>query len=455
MKAMLAALSGNGIVARALRGAGWTTIGFVVSQAARLAFNLILTRLLYPEIFGLMALVQIFLVGLAMFSDVGLGPSIIQNKRGDEPDFLNTAWTIQIIRGVILWLATCALALPVANFYNEPLLAQLLPVAGLALLVGGFNPTRIETANRHLNVRPIVLIDIGLQLIGSIIMVVLAVVTRSVWALVVGGVISAGLKVVLFHLFLPGPNNRFRWEPAAAHELLHFGKWIFFSTAVGFVFLHGDKAILGKYLTLDLLGIYNIGHFLATAPLYLAAAIINRIFVPLYRDNPPAESAQNFRKVRWMRFALTSALVSMTLFIAFAGVPMIRFLYDPRYALAGGIVVAISCVQTFQIIGMTYDQAALAAGDSRNFFLLYATRALVQIPFFIIGVEMAGLMGAIAGQGLALLLVHPMVIWLARRHGVWDPWHDLIYMIIAISLGALALWLNWSAVAPLAGFAHP
>lgn len=455
MKALREALSGNGIAARAVRGAGWATIGFVASQAIRLAFNLILTRLLFPEAFGLMALVQVFLVGLTMFSDVGLGPSIMQNKRGDDPDFLNTAWTIQVIRGVCLFLATCALALPVANFYGEPMLAPLLAVAGLVLLIGGFNPTRIETANRHLAIRPVVLIDIGSQVIGALAMVAWALATRSVWSLLVGGIVSAVSRLVLAQLLLPGPFNRFRWEAQSVRELVHFGKWIFFSTAVGFIILQGDKAILGKYLTLDLLGIYNIGHFLATAPLYLAGAIINRIFIPLYRDNPPAESAQNFRKVRWMRFALTGGLLTMTLLIALAGVLIVNILYDPRYALAGGIVVAIACAQTIQLVGMTYDQAALAAGDSRNFFILYATRGLLQIPFFIIGVEMAGVVGAIAGQALALLLLHPMVIWIARRHGVWDPWHDLVYMATALSVGALAVWLNWSAIAGLTWFGHP
>jgi O-antigen/teichoic acid export membrane protein len=452
MKALREALSGNGIGARAVRGAGWATFGFVASQAIRLAFNLILTRLLFPEAFGLMALVQVFLVGLTMFSDVGLGPSIMQNKRGDEPDFLNTAWTIQVIRGALLWIGTCALALPVANFYNEPMLAQLLPVAGFVLFIGGFNPTRIETANRHLSIKPVMLIDIGSQVIGAVAMVAWALATKSVWSLVVGGIVSAVARLVLAQWLLPGPFNRFRWEGPAVRELVHFGKWIFFSTAVGFIILQGDKAILGKYLSLEQLGIYNIGHFLATAPLYLAGAIINRVFIPLYRDNPPAESAQNFRKVRWMRFALTGALLAMTLVIAFGGVLLVGVLYDPRYILAGGIVVAIACVQSIQLVGMTYDQAALAAGDSRNFFILYATRGLLQIPFFIVGVETAGLAGALAGQGLALLLLHPMVVWLARRHGVWDPWHDLVYMVTALALATLAIWYNWSAVMGLAAF---
>lgn len=85
-----------------MRGVAISLGTTVAQQLIRLGSNLILTRLLFPEAFGLMALVQTFMTGLAMFSDIGIGPSIIQNRRGEDPDFLNTAWTIQIGRGVML-----------------------------------------------------------------------------------------------------------------------------------------------------------------------------------------------------------------------------------------------------------------------------------------------------------------------------------------------------------------
>ena len=134
MTSMINVFGGDSLSARLVRSIGWTAVGFVAAQMLRLATNLIFARFLYPEAFGLMALVSVFLVGLAMFSDVGLGPSIMQNKRGDDPAFLNTAWTIQVARGSLLWLGSCILAQPAAYFYNEQLLAQLLPVAGLSLL---------------------------------------------------------------------------------------------------------------------------------------------------------------------------------------------------------------------------------------------------------------------------------------------------------------------------------
>ena len=104
----------------ALRGSVWTVGTQLANNAMRLAGNMILTRLLFPEAFGLMLLVGVFTAGLQMFTDLGINQNIVQSERGDDPTFLNTAWTISVLRGVVLWLLACLLTWPYAMFYNEP-----------------------------------------------------------------------------------------------------------------------------------------------------------------------------------------------------------------------------------------------------------------------------------------------------------------------------------------------
>ncbi len=218
---------GASLNARFLRGSVFTLGGYAASQALRLASNLILTRLLFPEAFGLMALVAVIMQGLAMFSDVGVSPAIMQSKRGDDQRFLDTAWTIQVLRGALLWLVACVIAIPVAQIYDEPLLAWVLPCSGISLLIAGFNPTRVDTANRHLLLGRLTGLDLIAQVLGLIIAVVLAWFLQTVWALVISGVATAIILLVLYSVFLPGAANRFLWEKSAAAELISFGKWDF------------------------------------------------------------------------------------------------------------------------------------------------------------------------------------------------------------------------------------
>src|SRR5262249_46285624 len=120
-----------GVKKAALSGAVWTILGYGGVQGFRFLSNLLLTRLLAPRLFGLMALVNLFILGLHMFSDFGILQAVIHSPRGDDPDFLNTAWTLQVLRGLALWLGSALIAWPLSHFYGEPALLWLIPVAGL------------------------------------------------------------------------------------------------------------------------------------------------------------------------------------------------------------------------------------------------------------------------------------------------------------------------------------
>jgi len=444
MGGFLQELRGGRLMARVLRSTSWILLGYGGSQGLRLVSNLILTRLLFPEAFGLMALISLVTVGLMLFSDVGIAPSIAQSKRGDDPDFLNTAWSIQVMRGTCLWVIASVLAVPFAAFYDAPELVTYLPIAALALLVTGFNPTRIETAHRHLMMGRLTLLDLTSQLIGMVVMVALAWWLQSVLALVIGGVVGPLAKLALTWAFLPGAANRFRWEYAAVKELVTFGKWIFLSTAFWFFASQGDRAVLGKYLSLESLGIYNIAFFLASFAMQLGTAVTGRVMIPVYRD-----ARHEVRKIAKLRAGISGVILTLLLVMAFAGPAVVGLLYDPRYAAAGGIVTLLAVAQIPQVIGMSYDQAALAAGDSRRFFVVSASRAVFQISLMIAGVTLFGLIGAIVGMGLGHLLTHPVMIWLARKHDAWDMRHDAICALGAGTLGALALWLNRDAISAL------
>lgn len=446
----LAALRGGSITARAMRSSLFTMGSFGFAQVVRLASNLILTRLLFPEAFGLMALVMVFLMGLGQFSDVGVTPAILQSKRGDDQRFLDTAWTIQVFRGVGLWLVACSLAWPMALIYDQPMLMQLLPVSALTLLITGFRPTRMITANRHLLLGRVTVIDMFNHLAGVVAAVLLALWWGSVWALVVSGVIGALVEVAVNWRFLPGTGNRLRWERAAAKELIGFGKWVFLATVCGFFFTQADKILIGKFIALDDFGVYNIGFFWASFPLMLGNLLTHKILIPVYRETPPTESRANFLKLRKMRLAVSAFLIGFVGIFALLGVWLVETLYDPRYLAAGAVAVVLACAQIPMLIVMTYDQAALAAGDSRRYFYLAFARAVLMVGCILIGLQAAGLIGALIGQAAAFILAYPVVVWLARRMGAWDGVHDAVFAGIGLALSALAVWLNWAPILTLA-----
>ncbi len=437
----------GGFAARIARGSAFTMAGFGLSSAIRLGSNLILARLVFPEAFGIMALVTVLLVGLMMFSDIGITPSIQSSKRGDDPDFLNTAWTIQIIRSVILFSMACALAWPMAWFYGQPELLQLIPVTAISLLILAVQPTRIDTASRHMILGRLTAVELTSQILSVAVLLGVAWATGSVWAMVAGNLAAALIKVMLAWMVLPGLANRPRWEREAVSELLHYGKWIFLSTVAGFVLLQSDKLILGRYLTMEGLGLYNIGYFLAGFPLMLGHALIGRLMIPIYRENPPSRSAENFARLRRVRLALSGLLMAMMVPLALGGVWLVEFLYDARYASSGVVVVMVAIALLPQILTLSYDQAALASGDSRGFFRLNAIRAALLITLMLLAVPSAGVAGATLAIGLTHLLSWPLVASLAHRHGAWDRMHDALMGSLSAILALGAALLHGSVIA--------
>src|SRR5258708_17782105 len=93
-----------------LRGAVWTIGAYGLAQVLRLATNVFLARLLAPELFGIMLIVNSLRTGIELLSDVGIGQSIVYHKNANDPDFYNMAWSIQAIRSVLLWLVALFIA---------------------------------------------------------------------------------------------------------------------------------------------------------------------------------------------------------------------------------------------------------------------------------------------------------------------------------------------------------
>ncbi|MBT7841847.1 MAG: oligosaccharide flippase family protein [Lentisphaerae bacterium] len=417
-----------------LRGSAWSFSGYVLQQILRLAGNLILTRLLFPEAFGLMALVNIFLQGLAMFSDLGLGPSIIQNPRGTEPDFLNTAWTIQVIRGFILCGCALLMSWPLSLFYHQSELAFLLPVAGISAVISGFESTAMYTENRKLVLGRITLIGIVAQFAGLVVMAAWAWHEKTVWALLAGSLVATTVRMLLSHCVLPGIRNRFHWDPKAWRALLTFGKWIFVSTALGFLASQGDRLILGRCLTISDLGVYNIALFLAQAIVSALTTVSMTTLFPLYsrlaQDDPDAYATRVW-KFRLVFMAVAFPILAVLIvFGDFA----VHVLYDERWQAAGWMLQVLSVGSVAAILNLTLSALLLAVGDSFRFMLFQLWRSVCLVIAMSVGGFYFGTKGLIVGVAAAPWLAHPFLVACVRRYRVWTPFMDLACLAGAAAL---------------------
>ena len=119
------------LVARAITGSVFAIGGGFATQGLKFLVSLVLTKLLLPEVYGLAALVTAFSIGLKMLSDIGIGPSVIQNPRGEEQSFLQTAWSLQVARGAAIGVISVLLAWSLSSYFEDVCLVRFVLVIGL------------------------------------------------------------------------------------------------------------------------------------------------------------------------------------------------------------------------------------------------------------------------------------------------------------------------------------
>jgi O-antigen/teichoic acid export membrane protein len=448
---LIGSVSGDGLRARALRGTALTVAGTASAQALRFGSNLILTRILFPEAFGLMALVGVIITGLNMFSDVGLRASVVQNPRGDEPAFLQTIWTFQILRGFVLAGIAVAVAGPMAAFYEEPMIAQLLPVAAIGLVIAGFNSTRPMTLGRHLMLARLTAIQLGSQAAGIAAMVVLALWLQSVWALVFGGLVSGIVTLVASHTLLPGRPDRIGLERSSVREIFAYGKFLTLATVATFFINSGDRAVLGRFVSLEEIAFYSIAFFLASAPFLIGRAIIDSVFFPLLARHPPSESRANWRNVARARAMVTARVLAMVAVPALVGPWLVEVLYDPRYHSAGPLLTLIALGAIPGVITLSYQGLLLASGQSGRYSLLVTIRGAILMVFFVIGAANFGVVGVALAPALVELIVYPVMVAMIRSTRGHDPLHDAGFALVGLGLAALVVTLHSATLLELLG----
>lgn len=416
---------------RALTSALWTLCMQGSSHVMRLANNLVLTRLLFERAFGLMAIINICIEGMRMITDVGIGLSVIQSKRVHEKAFLDTAWTIHVVRGIAMSLVLCALAWPTAWFYDEPELLQMLPVASVVTIIGGFQSLTMLTRNRELRMGKVVAIELSSQFGTAVAVWLLAWWWQSVWVLVIGLIISEALRTSLSFVLLPG-RHRFCWEKEAREQIMAFGRFTQVSSMLTFTARQLDRLLLGKLLSVRELGIYNIGVFWANSAAEIGADQAMKVGIPMLAEVHRADGARLYESMRKMRMSLVWPIGMGLCVLSAVGNLLVHFLYDARYHEAGWMLRLLAAGYVMFVLNVSAEVIWVTLADGRRMVLMNAVRVAAKLLGSLGGYWLYGEVGLVTGVALSDVLIYPISsFWLWQRK-LWQPEVDLPYLAAAV-----------------------
>jgi O-antigen/teichoic acid export membrane protein len=436
---------------RILRAGSWTIASYAFTQATRLGTSLIVTRLLAPELFGIMAVATVALTGLALLSDLGVLQCIVRSPRGADARFLDTLWLVQIVRGGAIWAAALALSTGLAaaqalgwigadSVYGDPQLPWVIAAVAFSAVLTGLESTKVAVLRRELSLAQLSKLEIVCNIASVAAVVGWALADASIRALVGGWLVGAALRTVLTHTALPGHANRLQWDASAFRELVGFGRWVLLSSSLGFFAMNGDRLILGALVSPRELGLYSIAFLMLGAARQglslLAVAVAYPALSEVQRSAPARLPAAYYRA----RLPIDLCSLALAGFLFAAGDGLIRLLYDARYADAGGMLAALSLALVFTRYEVA-EQAFLALGKPRLLALINAFRLAALYALVPGGYALGGLHGAIWGIVAAAAVPVVPTLLLAARHGLVSTarelWH-LAALPAGLALGAAA-----------------
>jgi O-antigen/teichoic acid export membrane protein len=427
-----------------LRGAIWTLGAYGLSTMLRFATNVVLARLLAPEIFGTMLIVYSLRTGIELISDIGIGQNLIQSKNAEDPDFYNTAWSLQLIRSFVLWIAFSALAIPMARFYQSPILIYVMPVTAFNIVFGGLTSVSMSLLQKRLRVASLNLFETMIAVISTAANITFAWLSPTVWALVFCSLSGPFASMVGSYFLLRDVKQRLYVSRKYSLQIIHFGKWIFVSSMVYFLSTYIDRLYLGKVVPLELLGIYGIARSISdlTGNLVLRlGSVVLFPFVASQSHLPRADLVHQLTSLR-AKFLLLAGF-GFSLFTATADL-LIKMVYDERYHAATWILPVLILGSWFTVLATINESALLGIGKPSYAAIANSVKLLFLVIGLSLGTSSYGLLGGVIVVASADLCRYFPTLFGQIRERFSFGRQDLLMTLAVLSMVVLMEYLRWA-----------
>ncbi len=439
---------GGSVGARVFRSGMWVGSSEAVMAVLGIVRSVALARLLTPDVFGLMALALIVVRAIETFTRPGVAQALIA-RQSDFDEAAPTAFSLLVARGLVI-AACLGIAAPwIGDFYDSQSLGTVLQVLAVTFVIGGFANMNTIARQKELDFRRLSYLAQVQTIAGTAATIAAAWWLRSVWALVIGQLLTASLNVALSYYFIPG-RMRFGFDRGIARELLGYGKFIAASSIVLYIATELDSAVIGKVLGHSELGFYTIAFTVAHLATTNLSKIAAKIMMPAYSLLQSDPVALRGAYLRTFGFVLLAVLPASAGLIVLAE-PLIFAVYGERW------LPAALPMQVLAIFGLLRALAAFAGymfegiGKPQLSMYMGVVRLAVIAPIIVPATLKYGLLGAAVTVTLGMLAQWLLGLWYLRKYvgvrfvelgrAMWRPLWTTAAMT-GIAVGATLAWDN-------------
>lgn len=372
-------LEKEGLFQKAIRGGVWVFTLNVLDKGLNFIKVLILARLLTPKDFGLVGIAWLAISALETFSQTGFQAALIQRK-GKIDEFLDTAWVIQVLRGIFLFALLFFFAPLVEKFFGSHGVTPVLRFLGLTLIIGGLSNIGMITFIKELDFRKQFAYQISGTLLDFLVAIPLAFILRDVWALVYSQVAGTAMRTVVSY-FLHPYKPRLNFDREKAHKLFSFGRWVTAYTMMIFLITNGDDAFVGKFLGVTALGLYQMAYRISNLPATEITHVISQVMLPLYSKLQDDVTALRDAYLRTLKFVSILSFPFAGLIFIFAPV-FVNLILGEKWMPMVGALRVLTVYALVRSLSSTTGSIFQAVGKP-NILMVLALMALIILLLLI------------------------------------------------------------------------
>ncbi len=394
-----------------MKSGGILTLGNGVSALSSFLRNIIIARLISVEDFGIASLFALTMAAVEVAGNLSVDKIIIQDKNGNDEQFQSSGHAFIVIRGFISGLLLFLSAKYVADFFNVPETAWAFQVLALISIIKGFLHLDFARFQREMNFLPIVLIETLPQIIILLLSIPLALWLNSYAAVVWLLLINAILYVVLSHVYAKRKYS-IRWNRSDIARMYKFGWPLLINGILMLIILQGDKAIVGRSYSMEVLGWYSAAFIITLSPALIITKIIYSLMLPWLSKARADVKIFTDGSLLAINYCLITGLL-LSFFYSLFGSELIIFLFGSNYADGGKIVALLAFMQFVRIAKAGPILIAMSVGETKNPMFSNFVRGfafLIAILFAwygtdVITIVIIGLLGELAAFFISMRLL--------------------------------------------------
>lgn len=388
----------------------WTIAARWTDRGLGLVSIALLSRLLTPEQFGLVATASIVVVGIEMFFSFGFDWVLVRLPTMTS-GHMSTAWTLRVILGAICGLLLGALSTAISSYFGDSRIAAIVLVLAAAVVVGSLENPAMADFRRRLDFRAEYVVTLGSKISGFVVAATLAFAYRTYWALPLAILVSRTTTVALSYAMHP---FRPRWRLDERSELMNFSIWQMVNTVINFFRTKSAELVVARQLGLHSLGLLRIANELAETAANELGGPMNRALFSDY-----SRKSQDVRELRESYVRTTSMVwcvaLPVALGIALLAPHAVRIIFGTQWGESADLVGILCVANALGVMSSNAGSVLWSLGLASIVVYLSAAMLALFLVAVVVLVPMFALPGATYAMLLTAIVSLPLTVALTCR----------------------------------------